>query len=102
MSFRACPGIAKGHTAVHMKAIRQLPSGWLALILVVLYLVAGYTWYISSSTGMFFTVLFFPFILAYAAGYGNGELAYWTVLVLQHTLMWYFISVSIGSFRRSE
>jgi hypothetical protein len=85
-----------------MKAIRQLPSGVLAMILVIVYLVVGYMWFSSSSTGVVLTVLFFPFVLAYAVGYGNGDLAYWTFLVLQFALIWYFLSVSIRSFQQAE
>lgn len=76
----------------------------LSILIVVVYVLGGWIWITSFSTSMLGSmvglVLFFPFTLAFAVGYGGGELMGWIVLLGGLFLIWLLIYGVVSSWPR--
>lgn len=69
----------------------------ISLVIVLIYVASGWIWFESTSTGMLGTVLWLPYILAYAAAYDGGEGLFWLVLIGQFILIWFFVHQLVRS-----
>ena|GEM_PF-2812457 len=73
----------------------------LSLLVVLAYGFCAWIWVSSSSTSMVGSILFFPFVIAYAAGYGEGGTVGWIALMGQLLLMWLLVIAVIRSWPRA-
>ena len=73
----------------------------LSFLIVLAYALCGWVWFGSSSTGLVGSIFFIPLILAFGAGYGGGDAAFWLVLLGQFFLIWLIVYGMVRVSRRS-
>lgn len=73
----------------------------LSLLIVLAYALCGWIWFESSSTGLVGSIIFIPLVLAFGAGYGGGEAAFWFALLGQLFLIWVIVYGMARALRRS-
>ena len=73
----------------------------LSFLIVLAYALCGWVWFGSSSTGLVGSIFFIPLILAFGAGYGGGDAAFWLALLGQLFLIWLIVYGTVRVMRRS-
>lgn len=73
----------------------------LSVLIVVVYALSAWIWFGSSSTSMAGSFLFFPFVIVFAVGYGEGETMGWIALFGQLFLMWLLVFAVARSWPRA-
>ncbi len=72
----------------------------LSLLIVLAYALLGWLWFESRSIGLVGSVIFIPLVVAFGAGYGGGDVAFWLTLFGQLILIWLIIYGMVRLLRR--
>jgi hypothetical protein len=63
----------------------------ISVLIVLAYAVCMWIWFGSSSTGLVGSIIFMPIVLAFGAGYGGGNGAFWITLLGQFGVIWWVV-----------